>query len=80
MDLGTHTLFLADVTDGEVLDGVALGHLRILPLQHQARPCKGAEDRRGDARSAATSTRERSCPADFTCPVCKHGAADFEKI
>ena len=61
MDLGTHTLFLADVTDGEVLDGAASATYAYYtpasspPLQRRRRQA-------GDVRSAATSTRERSCP------------------
>lgn len=79
MDLGTHTLFLADVTDGEVLDGAdsatyAYYHSNIKPAP---------------AKEKKTGWRCKICgyiyegeelPADFICPVCKHGAADFEKI
>ena len=79
MDLGTHTLFLADVTDGEVLDGAASATYAYYHSSIKPAPAKEKE----------TGWRCKICgyiyegeelPADFTCPVCKHGAADFEKI
>lgn len=36
VDLGTHTLFVADVTDGDVLSREPQRHLCLLPGQHQA--------------------------------------------
>jgi flavin reductase (DIM6/NTAB) family NADH-FMN oxidoreductase RutF len=81
-DLGSHTLFVADVTDGEVLSKApsatyAYYHARIKP-----QPV-------GTAPSGKTIWRCVICgyeyegdelPADFVCPLCKHGPEDFEKI
>lgn len=83
-DIGTHTLFLSDITDMEVLNDVpsasyAYYHARIKPQPP------------GTQKSGRTKTvwRCRICgyiydgedlPADFICPICRHGAADFEKV
>ena len=35
----------------------------------------------GDADNGiAAGTRFEDLPDDFVCPLCKHGASDFEKI
>lgn len=80
MDLGTHTLFLADVTDGAVLDDAASATYTY--YQSHIKPSPAAQEKK-------TGWRCRICgyiyegevlPEDFICPICKHGASDFEKI
>lgn len=78
-DLGTHTLFLADVTDGELLSGQP--SVTYTYYQNNIKP--------KPQRTEKTGYRCKICgyiyegdplPEDFICPICKHGAADFEKI
>lgn len=78
-DLGTHTLFLADVTDAEVLSNAE--SMSYAFYQKNVKP--------SSPRPAAKGWRCRICgyvyegdelPPDFICPICKHGAADFERI
>lgn len=79
VDLGTHTLFIADVTDGEVLSSVpsvtyAYYHKNIKP-QPQETKAKGWR-----CKICGYIYEGEELPADFICPICKHGAADFERI
>ena len=83
-DLGSHTLFVAVITDGEVLSDVpsatyAYYHAHIKPKPEAVR-------RTDDGK---TVWRCRVCgyeyvgetlPEDYICPVCKHPASDFEKV
>lgn len=83
-DLGTHTLFIADVTDMDVISSVpsatyAYYHANIKPKPQP----KDAE------KSGKTIWRCTVCgyeyegeelPPDFVCPLCKHPASDFEKV
>ncbi|HIX99830.1 flavin reductase [Faecalicatena fissicatena] len=79
MDLGTHTLFLADVTDGEVLDGAASATYAY--YHSSIKPAPAKEKKTGwRCKICGYIYEGEELPADFTCPVCKHGAADFEKI
>ena len=82
VDLGSHMLFIAAVDDMEVLSGdpsatyaYYQSHIKPKPPQKSA--------------SGKTAWRCTVCgyihegeelPADFTCPLCKHPASDFEKI
>ena len=79
MDLGTHTFFLAEVEDGDILNNIesvtySYYHKKIKPQPKETK---------------TTGWRCKICgyvyegeelPSDFICPLCKHGAADFEKI
>lgn len=79
VDLGTHTLFIADVTDAEVLDNTpsatyAYYHANI-------KPSAPKETKKGwRCKICGYIYEGEELPEDFICPVCKHGAADFERI
>ena len=78
-DLGTHTMFIADVTGAAVLsDGEPLTyayyHKHIKPAPQPAKK-KGFR-----CRICGYIYEGDELPPDFVCPICKHGAADFEKI
>lgn len=84
VDLGTHTLFICDVVNGEILSNVpsatyAYYHANI----------KTQVKKVGTTPEGKTIWKCRICgyeyvgdelPEDFICPVCKHPASDFEKI
>lgn len=84
IDLGTHTLFICDVVNGEILSGVpsatyAYYHAHI----------KTQVQKVGTTPEGKTIWRCKICgyeyvgdelPDDFICPVCKHPASDFEKV
>ena len=84
MDLGTHTLFIADVTDGDVLTDVSSATYEYYHKNIKPQPQKPEKKNEGK-----TVWRCKICgyeyvgeelPADFICPLCKHPASDFEKV
>ena len=83
IDLGTHSLFIASVTDMDVLNDTPAAtytyyHQHIKP-KPQATPKK-------DGKTIWRCTicgyeyEGDELPADFICPICKHPASDFEKV
>lgn len=81
VDLGTHTMFIANVTDGEVLSDdepvtYSYYHANIKP-KPQAVEVKSESAYRC---RICGYVHEGELPDDFICPLCKHGASDFEKI
>ena len=79
VDLGTHTMFIADVTDGDVLSDTpsatyAYYHANIKP---SAKPV----EKKGYICTICGYIYEgEPLPADFVCPICKHGAEDFKPL
>ena len=82
-DLGTHTLFLADVLDGGILSDAPSATYSYYQAHIKPKP--------GAAPAAGGQTRWvcKVCgyvyegdelPADFICPLCKHPASDFEPL
>ncbi len=78
-DLGTHTMFLADVTDARVLnDGESLSYAY---YQKNIKPAPKPEKKTGWVCKVCGYVYEGGeLPEDFVCPLCKHPASDFEKI
>ncbi len=82
MDLGTHTLFLADVEDGDMLSldpsaTYAYYHAHIKPAR-QAAPT--GETKKWVCRICGYVYEGDELPADFICPICKHPASDFDPM
>ena len=84
VDLGTHTLFIADVTDMEVLSDA-----KSATYEYYQNSIKPKPEAVGTASDGQTVWRCTVCgyeyvgeelPEDFICPLCKHPAADFEKV
>lgn len=79
MDLGTHTFFLAEVEDGDILNNLesvtySYYHKKIKP---QPKETKKTGWR---CKICGYVYEGEELPPDFICPLCKHGASDFEKI
>ena len=80
MDLGSHTLFIGEVTDAVKLsDAESLTYER---YQSEIKPKKPAPAETKGWRCTVCGYiyEGEELPADFVCPVCKHGAEVFEKI
>ena len=81
VDLGSHTLFIAEVTDAEVLNEeesvtYAYYHKNIKP-----KPEKTSEEKKGWICTICGYIYEGEVlPEDFVCPICKHPASDFKKL
>jgi len=78
MDLGTHTQFLADVLDCEVLsDNEGLSYAY---YQSDVKPKPEKKAKGWRCTICGYVHEDEELPEDFICPLCKHGAADFEPI
>lgn len=77
--MGTHTLFIADVTDGEVLSDV--NSITYAYYHKNTKPKPQETAKKGwRCKICGYIYEGDELPADFVCPICKHGAADFERI
>lgn len=80
-DYGTHTLFVADVTEAQVLSSAPSVTYAYYFDHIKPKPPKPAEKQVGWVCKICGYVYEgEDLPADFICPLCKHGAADFEKL
>lgn len=82
-DLGTHTLFIAEVVDAKLLSDNP--PLTYADYQNHVKPKKNdvPQDKKivGWRCKICNYVYEGSdLPADFICPVCGHDASDFEPI
>lgn len=83
-DLGSHTMFIGEITDMDVL-----GDAPSATYDYYHSSIKPKPQAPKTARADKTIWRCTICgyeyvgeelPADFICPVCKHPASDFEKV
>jgi len=80
IDLGTHTLFIADVTDAKALAKVPSMTYAYYQANVKPKPEASPKVRGWRCRVCGYIYEGEELPPDFVCPVCKHGADDFEKI
>lgn len=82
-DLGTHTLFLADVVDGDVVSAApsatyAYYQSNIKPKPEA--PKEKSEKKRWVCKVCGYIYEGDTLPEDYICPICKHPASDFEEL
>lgn len=78
IDLGTHTMFLAQVTDALMLQDIS--SVTYDYYQKNIKPASKAVSKSGYiCRICGFIYEGDELPSDFVCPICKHGAEDFEK-
>ncbi len=78
-DLGTHTMFLADVTDAEVLSDSAPVSYSF--YQKNIKPAQKPTEKTGWICKICGYIYEgEELPEDYICPICKHPASDFEPL
>ena len=79
-DLGTHTLFIGELVDGEVLasdENCTYGYYQTVIKANAPKP----EAKSGWRCTVCNHVYEgEDLPEDYICPICKHGVEDFEKI
>ncbi len=84
VDAGTHTIFIADVVDMKKFNDVPSTTYNFYQKNIKPKPAPV-----GKTEDGKTIWRCTICgyeyigdelPADFICPLCKHPAADFEKV
>ncbi|MDE6915215.1 MAG: flavin reductase, partial [Lachnospiraceae bacterium] len=79
-DLGTHTLFLADVTAGEVLSQDSSVTYSYYQNNIKTAPA-AADKKKGFICTVCGYIYEGDVlPDDFICPWCKHPASDFKAL
>ena len=83
-DLGSHTMFIGEITDMEVLSDAPS-----VTYAYYLENIKPKPQAVGKTESGQTVWRCTICgyeyvgeelPEDFVCPLCKHPASDFEKV
>ena len=79
VDLGTHGMFICSVTEARVLNDEP--SMTYSYYQNNVKPKPQTENKKGYVCKVCGYIYEgENLPEDFVCPLCKHGASDFEKI
>lgn len=81
LDYGTHTLFVAEVTQAQVLNGEPSVTYSYYFDHIKPKPQPVEESQSGWVCKICGYVYEgEELPADYVCPLCKHGAEDFEPL
>lgn len=81
VDCGTHTLFIADVTEAMILSDVPSVTYQYYFDHIKPKSQPAEEQKKGFVCKICGYVYEgETLPEDFICPLCKHGAADFEPL
>ena len=84
-DYGTHTLFIAEVTEAKVLNGDPSVTYAYYFEHIKPKPQPKAEEKAEDKKVVWVCKicgyvyEGDPIPEDFICPLCKHPASDFER-
>lgn len=86
LDYGTHTLFVAEVTEAKTLsqeNSVTYAyyqeHIKSKPVAPKAEE-KSSGKKRWVCKVCGYQYEGEELPSDFACPWCKHPAEDFELV
>ncbi len=96
IDLDTHTLFIADVTNMETLSDIPSATYTYYQQHIKPKPQTASttdviwrcsvcsweyNETKGDPEHGiAPGTKWEDIPDDFICPICKHPKSDFERV
>ncbi len=79
VDLGTHGMFICSITESRVITKAET--MTYTYYQKNVKPKPETEGKKGFVCKVCGYVYEGDeLPDDFVCPLCKHGAADFEPI
>ncbi len=79
VDLGTHGMFICEITEARVVSDAET--MTYSYYQANVKPKPQTEGKKGWVCSICGYVYEgEELPEDFVCPLCKHGASDFEPI
>jgi len=79
VDLDTHGMFICNVTESRVLSDK--NTMTYTYYQNYVKPKPQTDGKKGYVCKVCGYVYEGdTLPEDFVCPLCKHGAADFEEI
>lgn len=79
VDLGTHTLFIAQVTDGDVIDDAPSATYAYYHA-HIKQTAKPSAKKGWICTVCGYIYEGEVLPPDFICPICGHPATDFEPL
>jgi len=79
IDLGSHIMFIAQLVEADVLSDTPTVTYDFYQKNIKPKPQK-SEKKGWRCKICGYIYEEEVLPADFICPICKHGAVDFEKI
>ena len=78
VDLGTHGMFICSIEEARVISD---RETMTYTYYHQhVKPKPKTEGIKGYVCTICGYVHEGELPEDFVCPLCKHGASDFEEI
>ena len=81
VDMGTHSVFIAEVTEAKKLSDEASATYTYYQKHIKPQPQPALEDKKGWVCKVCGYVYEGDVlPEDYVCPLCKHGPEDFEKI
>lgn len=79
VDLGTHGMFICSITESRVISNAET--MTYTYYQKNVKPKPEPQGKKGFVCKICGYVYEGDeLPDDFVCPLCKHGAADFEPI
>ncbi len=79
VDLGTHTLFIADVTDADIL--AEQNSVTYTYYQQHIKPAPKPTAEKGFICTICGYIYKGDVlPEDYICPICKHPASDFKPL
>ena len=79
--LNTHTLFIGELTDADVLSNAAPCTYAFYHSDIKPKPAQKDEPKKGWKCNICGYVYEgEELPADYICPICKHGPEDFTKL
>ena len=79
VDLGTHGMFICSITEARVINN--LETMTYTYYQENVKPKPEVEGKKGYVCKICGFVYEgEELPEDYICPLCKHGASDFEPI
>ena len=79
VDLGTHGMFICEITEARVVSDAET--MTYSYYQANVKPKPQTDGKKGWVCAICGYVYEgEELPEDFVCPLCKHGASDFEPI
>lgn len=82
IDVGTHIMFIAEVTDADVLSEIPSASYSYYHTNIKPKPKKqeNSDKVRWVCKICGYIYEGDELPEDFICPICGHPASDFEKM
>ena len=79
IDFETHGMFVCTITESRVISSVDT--MSYTYYQENVKPHPETEGKKGWVCKVCGYVYEgENLPEDYICPLCKHGASDFEKL